>query len=260
MSVDDHAGSVASSPRPDSPTFAPLPLIERRILGVLVEKQKTSKSADSYPLTLNALVNGCNQKSNRDPVLDLDEFDVEQGLTSLQKKGLMVRITGGRAERFKHTLYENWTRVGTELAVLAELLLRGPQTKGDLRGRAARMDPIDTLETLDTILQPLVERRLVVFLTDPDRRGAVLTHGFHTPDELAHLKSQAANAPAAISEVHSPVRPSSPPAPTPDAVSDMEARLTSVISDALSEIDGLKDRVSKLEQTLADVRKQFGLG
>src|SRR6476469_9915518 len=78
------------------PLLAP---IERRILGVLVEKQKTSKTADSYPLTLNALVTGCNQKSNRDPVLDLDEVEVEEAIEALQPRGLVSRITGGRVDR-----------------------------------------------------------------------------------------------------------------------------------------------------------------
>ncbi|HVL11060.1 MAG TPA: DUF480 domain-containing protein, partial [Gemmata sp.] len=162
----------AAAPSQPSPTpRETLVPIERRILGVLVEKQKTSKTADSYPLTLNSLVTGCNQKSNRDPVLELDEFEVEEGLTALQKKGLVTRVTGGRAERFKHNLYDARTRNGAELAVLAELLLRGPQTKGDLRGRAARMDPIDTLDALEAILKELVARRLSVYLTEPDRRG-----------------------------------------------------------------------------------------
>src|SRR4051812_46153213 len=160
----------APPPPPPAPSWQPLSPAERRILGVLVEKQKTSKTADSYPLTLNALVTGCNQKSNRDPVLDLNEIEVEEGLTALQNKGLVERMTGGRAERFRHRLYDVWTRNGPELAVLAELLLRGPQTRGDLRGRAGRMDAIDTLDALDAILKPLAERRLVVYLTDPDRR------------------------------------------------------------------------------------------
>src|SRR5262245_37967648 len=90
----------ASPPPPPAPTWEPLTPLERRILGVLVEKQKTSKTADAYPLTLNALVTGCNQKSNRDPVLDLNEIEVEEGLTALQKKGLVTRLTGGRVERF----------------------------------------------------------------------------------------------------------------------------------------------------------------
>jgi uncharacterized protein YceH (UPF0502 family) len=236
-------------------SWEPMPALERRILGVLVEKQKTSKTADAYPLTLNALVLGCNQKSNRDPVLDLDEDEVERGVTSLQKKGLVVRITGGRAERFKHTLYENWTKVGPELAVLAELLLRGAQTKGDLRVRASRMAPIDTLETLEEILQPLVTRRLVVFLTDPERRGAVLTHGFHTLEELVRLKSAAANAPASVMDVEAPIHRTSPPSPQPEAVITLETKLGA----ALAEIEGLKARVSGLESALAELRKQFGL-
>src|SRR5437588_8193509 len=86
-------------------TWPVLNLHERRVLGVLVEKAKTTP--DIYPLSLNALVAGCNQKSNRDPVLDLSDQDVEGGLASLQKRGLAVKITGGRVERWRHTLYES---------------------------------------------------------------------------------------------------------------------------------------------------------
>jgi uncharacterized protein len=255
MSADASPNPANVSHTETAPTWAPLPILERRILGVLVEKQKTSKSPDAYPLTLNALITGCNQKSNRDPILDLDAIEVENGISSLQKKGMVIRITGGRAERFKHTLYENWTRVGPELAVMAELLLRGPQTKGDLRVRATRMDPIDTLEALDGILQPLVARRLVLYLTDPDRRGAMITHGFHTPDELVRLKAMAANAPASVLDVESPAPRSIAPAPSPDAVAALEAKL----AQATAELDGLKSRVTGLETAMAELRKQFGL-
>jgi hypothetical protein len=220
-----------------------------------VEKQKTSKTADAYPLTLNALVTGCNQKSNRDPILDLDEVEVEDGLASLQKKGLVVRITGGRVERFKHTLYENWTKLGTELAVLAELLLRGAQTKGDLRIRASRMDPIETLEALDGILQQLVSRRLVVYLTDPDRRGAMITHGFQTPDELVRLKAMGANAPASVVEV----APAAPRPPSPTMELSIAASLEAKLTTAFAAIDGLKSRVDVLEKELGELRKQLGL-
>src|SRR5262245_12470870 len=218
---------AGSTPPPAPPeTWEPLSPLERRVLGVLVEKQKTSKTADAYPLTLNALTTGCNQKSNREPVLDLTEDEVEEPLAALQKKGLVTRITGGRVERFRHELYEKWTRNGRQLAVLAELLLRGPQTKGELRGRAARMDPIETLDALDEILKPLQERRLVVWLAEPDRRGAMLSHGFHTPDELARLKGPAAVAPPAPPAAATPVRPT-----PPDVLAGLEARL----SDALGE-------------------------
>src|SRR5947208_13420825 len=105
---------------PDAPLpLAPLSPEERRVLGVLVEKQKTSKTADAYPLTLNALTTGCNQKSNRDPVLDLTDDEVEETLTALQKKGLVIRMTGSRVDRYRHLLYEGWRVTKLELAVLA---------------------------------------------------------------------------------------------------------------------------------------------
>jgi uncharacterized protein YceH (UPF0502 family) len=219
-----------------STAWEPLSLLERRILGVLVEKQKTSKSSDSYPLSLNALVTGCNQKSNRDPVLDLDEIEVEEGIEVLQKKNLVMRLTSGRVDRFKHELYEKWTRNGAEMAVLAELLLRGPQTKGELRIRAGRMDPIDTLDALEEVLKPLVERGLVVYLTEPDRRGAILTHGFHAPDEHARLKQHHA-AGMALEEA-APAR-SAPPPP--------------------NELADLKARMAVLESQVSELRKQLGL-
>jgi uncharacterized protein YceH (UPF0502 family) len=230
------------------PSWKPLSPLERRILGVLVEKQKTSKTADAYPLTLNALVTGCNQKSNRDPILDLDEVEVEDGIEALQPRGLVSRITSGRADRFRHELYTAWTSNGPELAVLAELLLRGPQTKGDLRVRAARMAPIESLEALDGVLNPLLARRLVVYLTEPDRRGAVVAHGFHAPDELARLKAHHAGAPTGLSEPEAPVARLA-------AVGELETGLAA----ALAEIGALKTRVAALEAQLADVRKQLDL-
>jgi uncharacterized protein YceH (UPF0502 family) len=243
----------APAAAPPAPTWEPLPPLERRILGVLVEKQKTSKTADAYPLTLNSLVTGCNQKTNRDPVTDLGEDEVEVGLGSLQKKGLVQRITGGRAERFRHTLYDHWTRNGPEMAVLAELLLRGPQTRGDLRGRAGRMDTIDTLDALEGILKSLAARRLVVYLGDPDRRGALVTHGFHTPDELARLKS---HAPLPAAEpAPTPTAAPAVPAVPPEAVAALEARLAA----AVAEIDVLKGKVAGLEAAVVDLRKQLGL-
>jgi uncharacterized protein YceH (UPF0502 family) len=228
---------------------------------VLVEKQKTSKTADAYPLTLNALVTGCNQKTNRDPVLDLDEVEVEEGLNVLQKKLLVIRITGGRAERFRHNLYDTWTRNGPELAVLAELLLRGPQTKGDLRSRAARMDPIDTLDTLEVIVKSLVARKLAIYLTEPDRRGAVVTHGFHTPDELSRLRSHYASAPASVAletDTRTPniqVPVPATPAVSASAVAALEGKLAA----AVAEIDALKSRTAALEVVVADLRKQLGI-
>jgi hypothetical protein len=173
----------------------PLSPVERRILGVLVEKQKTSKSADAYPLSLNALTTGCNQKSNRDPVMELSDDDVEEAVPPLMARGLVAKLTGSRVDRYRHLLYEAWSANATEMAVMAELLLRGPQSLGDLRGRADRMAAIAGLDELKAILKPLAERGLIVHLTDPDRRGAMVTHGFHTADELAAVKTHAGSMP-----------------------------------------------------------------
>jgi hypothetical protein len=172
-----------SDPAAAWPILTPL---ERRILGVLVEKAKTTP--DVYPMSINSLVNGCNQKSNRDPLMNVDETQVEETLEGLQPKGLVIKVTGTRVDRWRQLLYEVWTSNKIEMAVLAELLLRSPQTEGELRGRAARMEPIDDVEQLRAILKPLAERNLVVYLTPERSRGTTLTHGFHSPEELAWLR------------------------------------------------------------------------
>src|SRR5205823_4614881 len=118
------AAPVSTNAGPE--TFPVLSLVERRVLGVLVEKAKTTP--DAYPLSLNALVTGCNQKSNREPLLNLTDADVENALAGLQKQQLVGKIVGGRVERWRHFLYESWRVNKVELAVLAELLLRGQQT------------------------------------------------------------------------------------------------------------------------------------
>src|SRR3954468_24170619 len=164
--------------------WVPLSPRERRVLGVLVEKAKTTP--EYYPLTIAAIVTGCNQKSNRDPVTNYDADDVEEILQGLRKKGAVVMVeAGGRVVRYKHTLYD-WLKVGkVELAVVAELLLRGSQTEGDLRARASRMEPVADLPALQTILEALASRDLVIFLSPPgQKRGVVVTHGLYPPAEL----------------------------------------------------------------------------
>jgi uncharacterized protein YceH (UPF0502 family) len=245
-------------PPPPAPpeTWDSIPPLERRVLGVLVEKQKTSKTADAYPLTLNALTTGCNQKSNRDPVMDLTDDEAEETLTALQKKGLVIRMTGSRVDRYRHLLYETWKVTKLEMAVLAELLLRGAQTKGELRGRVSRMDPVDTLDDLEAILKPLVERRLVVYLTSPDRKGAVLTHGFHTPDELARLKATAGAA-AAEPEA-APVRTAVPTAPVPQVTPAGVGALENRVSALADEVAALKATVATLQEQFAEFKKLVG--
>jgi hypothetical protein len=241
------------SPDP-APTWEPLPEYERRVLGVLVEKQKTAKTADAYPLTLNSLTTGCNQKSNRDPILDLTEDEVEETLSELQKKGLVMRMTGGRVDKFRHLLYDAWTSNGPQLAVLAELLMRGAQTKGELRGRASRMAAIDTLDDLEEVLKPLAERRLVVYLGPPDRRGALLTHGFHAPDELAQLASRAPQGAEAegVARSHGPTGVTV----SPDRTANLERRL----GEAEVELGRLRGAVNELQNQVAELKKALGVG
>src|SRR5882724_12953557 len=131
--------------------------IEARVLGALVEKESTTP--EYYPLSLNALVNACNQKSNRDPVMTLDEESVRQALRSLSEQAL-VRSAGGdsRVAKFEHRLNELYNFHRHEIAVLCVLLLRGPQTPGELRTRAERMYAFEDLEAVHSALHLLMRR------------------------------------------------------------------------------------------------------
>lgn len=243
----------ATTPAPQpTPTWEPLTVVERRIIGVLIEKQRTSKSTDNDPLTLNALVTGCNQKTNRDPILELNDTEVDETLKGLQRRGFVTRIIQGRADRFRPEVATVWTSRILELSVLAELLLRGPQTKGDLRIRASRMAPIETLEDLDEVLQPLLDRGLVIYLTEPERRGAIVSHGFHPPEELARLKAHHSHAPASVS---TPDLPGAVASTSSFSFAEWEGKLAA----ALGEIDSLKARVATLESQMTDLRKQLDL-
>ena len=131
---------------------------EARLLGVLIEKAQTTP--EQYPLSLNAAVNGANQKSNRDPVLALTEDQCFEALEGLRGKGLAVRVDtpGSRVHKYRHHAADTLHARTGELAVLAELLLRGPQTLGELRGRAGRMHPLNSLEETKNLLTALTTR------------------------------------------------------------------------------------------------------
>ena len=130
---------------------------EARVLGSLLEKEITTP--DYYPLSLNALVNACNQKSNRDPVMTLEEQDVVRALDALRLKQLvLVSADGGRVPKYRHILAEGMQLLAPELALLSELLLRGPQTLGELRTRAERMSPFSDLQAVEEVLRELIER------------------------------------------------------------------------------------------------------
>ncbi len=172
---------------------------EARLFGVLIEKAFTTP--DQCPLTLNAAINGANQKSNREPVLDLTEDEVSMALEGLVQKHLVRRVflEHSRAEKFSHRGGEMLT-VGTPaLATLAELLMRGPQTPGELRGRVSRMAPLASLDELTAALEPLIERGYAKRI-DPlpgsraERYVQLLCPDLHPLDAPA---TSAASAPAA---------------------------------------------------------------
>src|SRR5436190_4575290 len=131
---------------------------EARVIGVLIEKAQTTP--DQYPLTINAVVNGANQKNNRDPVTNLDDGDVLLALIELRTKGLVVQqdAPGQRAPRWRHRFMEGANVNKPEMVILAELLLRGPQTLGELRGRASRMHPLDSLEMVRNVIEQLTNK------------------------------------------------------------------------------------------------------
>ncbi len=183
---------------PAAPRWQPVGPIDRRVLGVLMEKAKTTP--DAYPMSLNGLVTGCNQKSNRHPLMQLAAEDVEEALERLRHLGAVGIVQGvGRVSKYRHYLYD-WLGVDkVEAAVMAELLLRGAQTEGELRGRAARMEPIADLAALRPVLASLKAKGLVVPLT-PEGRGHVVAHALYSPRELEHLKAQHAGAAAPAHE------------------------------------------------------------
>jgi len=236
-------------PAVHSGTVRPLDAIERRVLGTLIEKGKTTP--DQYPLSLNALVTGCNQKSNRDPVMTLDEEQVMRAVAGLRKCGAMAEVFGsGKIPRYRHLAYE-WLGVEKEeLAILGELLLRGEQTEGDLRGRASRMDPIPDLDVLRGHLDRLADRGLVVWLSPPGR-GRMLTHGLLPAEKLEKVRSQLGLAGGGVAEPGPPEeiaeRGTEPPpvAETPAPRPAAPAR------------DDVADRVAALERTVADLRDRL---
>ena len=155
---------------------------EARVLGALVEKEITTP--EYYPLSLNALVNACNQKNNRDPVTSLDEVEVRQALHGLETERLAGPVRGDtRVPKYEHRAQEVFNFTRGEIAVVCVLLLRGPQTPGELRGRTERMYKFDELSDVQSVLQRLIAR-------EPDPLVKILPRQPGTKEaRYAHLLS-----------------------------------------------------------------------
>lgn len=181
-----------------------LTVFQRRVLGALIEKALAQPAY--YPMTLNAVTAACNQKNNRDPVMELDEETVYQTLEELRGMGLVTRVltSGGRTDRFKHLANEVYGWDGKQRAVMAEFLLRGPQTPAELRTRCSRMTPFESAEQITAVLDSLAaaDPPFVKLLPRaPGQREARYTHLMYPDDEAppsprGDVSSEHASGPA----------------------------------------------------------------
>lgn len=234
---------------------------EIRVLGALMEKESTTP--EYYPLSMNALIVACNQKSNRDPVMTLDEGAVRLALRNLEAHELAgpANTNDSRVKKFEHRLGEAFNFTRPEAAIMCELLLRGPQTPGELRSRAERMRPsalggraqsplFDSLDQVHSALQRLMKREppLVTVLprqpgTKEARYAQVLSGDVQTP------ASGATAAPVAVAVIRHDARGSAPAGSQTGPI-DRIARLE-------EEVTAMRQEIARLNQQLADFQKQF---
>jgi uncharacterized protein len=210
--------------------------VEARVLGALVEKDITTP--DYYPLSLNALVNACNQKNNREPVTSLSEDAVRSALRTLNEKGLAGAGGGAdsRVSKYEHRLQEAFNFTRPEIAVLCVLLLRGPQTPGELRGRTERMHRFEELSDVLSALQHLMQR-------DPPLAKMLPRQPGTKESRYAHLLCGELESWNALPEPHSAVTYSSA---DEDRIAQLEAQVAS-----------LRKEQAELKQQLEQFRKQF---
>jgi uncharacterized protein len=222
--------------------------IETRVLGCLIEKDITTP--DYYPLSLNALVNACNQKNNRDPVMTLDENAVRNGLTTLQEKRMAGPASGAdsRVTKYEHRLQEVFNFDRREIAIVCVLLLRGAQTPGELRGRTDRMYHFDALEEVVSTLDRLAQREpplVCILARQPGTKEYRYMHLFSgeplepTVSRATLEREAAATSGAPDSSMHA--------APPP---AQRLARLE-------EEVATLRQDLTEVQQQLAAFRKQF---
>ena len=220
--------------------------VQRRVLGVLIEKSLTTPG--SYPMSLNSLVTGCNQLTCREPIMQLAEADVSKAVYDLQRMLIVKQADpdrSARVNRFKHNVEERWGWDNRQRAIIAELLLRGPQTLGELKGNASRMSPITELQFVSDTLAafanqdpPLVHE----LIRQPGRNTTRWDHLFYPDDE-----------PRNIPELAAPTLPQTltPPAPVTQG-STSQREFTS--DDTLQ---ALLERVERLETEVATLRAEL---
>jgi uncharacterized protein len=216
-----------------------LDAIEARIIGVLIEKQMATP--DYYPLTLNALVNACNQKTNREPVMDLAESDVEEALTRLRSQRLVwqVKAQGSRALKYEHNMKDIADFSDRELGILCVLLLRGPQTVGEIRSRTTRLAEFHGLAAVEHTLHKLIDRENGPFVQRIDRRPG------QKEDRYRHFFSA---APEASDDMEIP-ETEPRPLPVPSELAKVD--------DLEKKVDGLRRELEGLKERFEEFKRQF---
>ncbi|HMD41061.1 MAG TPA: YceH family protein [Candidatus Acidoferrum sp.] len=216
--------------------------VEARVLGCLIEKEITTP--EYYPLSLNALLHACNQKSNRDPMMNLEEDAVRRALRTLGEQ-FLVRSAGGdsRVPKYEHRLADSFNFTRPETAILCELLLRGPQTPGELRSRAERMHPFEDLSVVHTTLKHLMEREPPLVTLLPRQPGT-------KEPRYAHLLSGNVSGNVEAQDTHPIQGTKEQPAASNSVETDRIARLE-------TEVSSLQNEIADLKRQFADFRKQF---
>ena len=211
---------------------------QARVLGALIEKEVTTP--DYYPMSLNALINACNQRSNREPVMDLDEEDVRQALHRLEDLNLAGRARGadGRVTKYEHWLGEAFNFSRAETALICVLLLRGPQTPGELRGRTERLHRFDELTDVVGGLQKLMEREPALAAILPRQPGT-------KESRYAHLLSGGIETVSATENALG--RHAALPGAEPDAGQENRiARLEATVTELRQELVALRQKIDDL--------------
>ena len=206
---------------------------EARVLGALIEKEVTTP--DYYPLSLNALVNACNQRSNREPVMDLDEDDVRQALHGLENHGLAGTARGadGRVAKFEHHMGEAFNLSRAETALVCVLLLRGPQTPGELRGRAERLHRFDEITDVTAGLEKLMAREAALAAVLPRQPGT-------KESRYVQLLAGPVEAAALTAAVAAPV------SVTASAQDERIALLEATVAELRQQVESLRARIDGL--------------
>ena len=218
--------------------------LEARVLGSLLEKESTTP--DYYPLSLNALINACNQKSNRHPVMNLDEDAVREALDSLNAKGLAGAASGAdsRVTKYEHRLQETFNFSRPETAVLCVLLLRGPQTPGELRGRTERLHRFGGLDEVLSALQHLMKREPPLVKVLPRQPGT-------KEARYTHLLSGDV-------ETWEPARPAGAPEPASETPTSFVSPDSERITRLENEVATLQKEIAGLKEQLVEFRKSDG--